>query len=750
MHRKFLKLKVMAAISSAAFLLGTVDAGAVFTYKLTTTPETIIDTIKEWNPDDSYVISVSDSCITFAENMAFQILFPTKNNENVVWNLNRDLKKFGGTEKRDIIYVTDRSGLKTTQTILGIQAKNIIVDTSGTNDIGGGLLVYHNANNSSFIEAANISAPTRWVCGNLGAIYDWTPVGIIAADNIKVSGQINALNVVAEDGVIAAKNIIAAGEVEAKQITVKNKVKTNDLYCAIINASSLSTTRDLTLTSDTNGKKGIFTKTYFGDGITMTWDTFAIGNSKLFSVAGTSKLNGGASLNSKKITNIAKGTINAGSTDAINGTQLYNVKKQVSGIRTYSISNDLSKSDANALFVNKSGIVDFNDTGILTGNAVYNITNIAETTLKRTTSSLDKNRKSIASMEDTMGDLKKSVASINSTVTSTTKNMTSSLFKNLQSDLGNLSEDGKGVIKNLITETLRSMNIYSAAVASNNEIAISPVSISSVSIMSATVDAIEIANPNVAKVNTTDVNSVYDVLDTKVGKTDFEALRTGMDSNATTIATNTENIKTNTSAIDTLKTSKANTDGSNLNLGAYSAKLGTGEIEKDNAGLVTGGTVYGTLDQKADASYVEAGLGVMSKQLDSVKQTATRDMNRMGANAAALASLHPQDYDPADKLDFSAGYGHYHNSNATAVGAFYRPNASTMVSLAGTVGNGDSMVSAGLSFKLGMNANVEKVMISKDDFDKQQVVNHQMKWHLDNQTARLERMEAAIAAMISH
>ena len=140
----------------------------------------------------------------------------------------------------------------------------------------------------------------------------------------------------------------------------------------------------------------------------------------------------------------------------------------------------------------------------------------------------------------------------------------------------------------------------------------------------------------------------------------------------------------------------------------------------------------------------------MGKQLDSVKQTTTRDMNRMGANAAALASLHPQDYNSANKLDFAAGYGHYHDSNATAVGAFYRPNASTMVSLAGTVGNGDSMVSAGLSFKLGMNANMEKVMISKDDFDKQQAVNHQMKGRLDNQTARLQQMEAALSVMISH
>lgn len=79
-------------------------------------------------------------------------------------------------------------------------------------------------------------------------------------------------------------------------------------------------------------------------------------------------------------------------------------------------------------------------------------------------------------------------------------------------------------------------------------------------------------------------------------------------------------------------------------------------------------------------------------------------IDRVGAGAAALAALHPQDFDPDDKWDFAAGYGHYRSANAMAIGAFYRPDARTMFSLGGSMGSGENLINAGVTFKLGKSS----------------------------------------------
>lgn len=76
-------------------------------------------------------------------------------------------------------------------------------------------------------------------------------------------------------------------------------------------------------------------------------------------------------------------------------------------------------------------------------------------------------------------------------------------------------------------------------------------------------------------------------------------------------------------------------------------------------------------------------------------------INKVGAGAAALAALHPLDFNPDDKWDFAVGYGNYRNANSVALGAFYRPNEDTMFSLGTNFGNGENMFNAGLSFKIG-------------------------------------------------
>ena len=94
-------------------------------------------------------------------------------------------------------------------------------------------------------------------------------------------------------------------------------------------------------------------------------------------------------------------------------------------------------------------------------------------------------------------------------------------------------------------------------------------------------------------------------------------------------------------------------------------------------------------------------------------------VNRVGAGAAALAALHPLDFDPDDKWDVAAGYGNYKDAHAIAVGAFYRPNEDTMFSVGGSFGGGENMVNAGVSVKLGQGNHVStsKIAMAKEIVD---------------------------------
>ena len=125
-------------------------------------------------------------------------------------------------------------------------------------------------------------------------------------------------------------------------------------------------------------------------------------------------------------------------------------------------------------------------------------------------------------------------------------------------------------------------------------------------------------------------------------------------------------------------------------------------------------------------------------------------VNRVGANAAALAALHPLDFDPDDKWDFSAGYGHYKDANAAAVGAFYRPNEDTMFSVGGSFGGGENMVNAGVSVKLGQGNHVStsRVAMAKEIKDLKKDVAA-LKAVVNQQSALIDRLTGVNAGELS-
>ena len=87
-------------------------------------------------------------------------------------------------------------------------------------------------------------------------------------------------------------------------------------------------------------------------------------------------------------------------------------------------------------------------------------------------------------------------------------------------------------------------------------------------------------------------------------------------------------------------------------------------------------------------------------------------VNKSVAGAAALAALHPLDFDPDAKWDFAAGYGHYRSGNAAALGAFYRPNEDVQLSVGSTVGSDETVFNAGLSVKVGAHSNVSRSRVA--------------------------------------
>ena len=180
----------------------------------------------------------------------------------------------------------------------------------------------------------------------------------------------------------------------------------------------------------------------------------------------------------------------------------------------------------------------------------------------------------------------------------------------------------------------------------------------------------------------------------------------------------------NSVSAKTVNASDKVTVGNNVTINNEGLTIKEGpSVKKD--GIDAGGkTIANVADGKADTDAVNV------RQLNAIANAGNQNLailggkvseldgrvNRVGAGAAALAALHPLDFDPDDKWDFAAGYGNYSGANAVAIGAYYRPNEDTMFSVGGSFGGGENMVNAGVSVKLGQGNNVStsKIAMAKE------------------------------------
>ena len=127
--------------------------------------------------------------------------------------------------------------------------------------------------------------------------------------------------------------------------------------------------------------------------------------------------------------------------------------------------------------------------------------------------------------------------------------------------------------------------------------------------------------------------------------------------------------------------------------------VAAGEVSETSKDAVNGSQLYATNQQ------INQNIANINNLDNKISRLGSR-VNKVGAGAAALAALHPLDFDPDDKLSFAVGMGNYAGQNAAAIGAFYRPNEKVMMSVGGTYGNDENMVNVGLSFALDRTNNV--------------------------------------------
>lgn len=174
----------------------------------------------------------------------------------------------------------------------------------------------------------------------------------------------------------------------------------------------------------------------------------------------------------------------------------------------------------------------------------------------------------------------------------------------------------------------------------------------------------------------------------------------------------------------------------NVNMGGNKIEgVAPGKVSQDSTDAVNGSQLW----QRDQAINGLSG---------SVNKLGNR-INRVGAGAAALAALHPLDFDPDDKWDFAAGYGNYRGANAAAVGAYYRPNEDTMFSVGGSFGGGENMVNAGVSFKVGQGNHVStsRVAMAKEIKDLRQNVAN-LNAIVNRQSALIDKLTGTNAGMI--
>ena len=456
----------------------------------------------------------------------------------------------------------------------------------------------------------------------------------------------------------------------------------------------------------------------------------------------------GSSGHERQLVNVAKGEVSNTSTDAINGSQLYKVQSEVDKKANKDASNltgtDVSKWQEKL----GTGTVTNGNTGLVTGDTVYK-------EIAKTNTALDtKANTGLDNITDAgktvIRNVAKSAVKVvngqNTTVTTGTDGDATTYAVNVSSD----------AIKDAVQPELNKKANTDASNLTGTDVSKWQEKLGTGTVTNGNTGLVtgDTVYKEIAKTNTTLDKKANTGLDniTDAGKTVIRnvaksavkvvngqntTVTTDTDGDATTYAVNVSNdaIK---DAVQPELNKKANTDASNLtgaDVSKWQEKLGTGTVAAGNTGLVTGDTVYNVVRNSAGnplavaydsiakdhislngqngtiISNVRNGQ-VAEGSMDAVNggqlfETNSRinqlggEVKHVGAISAALAGLHPQEYDDHYKLSIAAARGAYDGASAFALGAFYRPNSDLMFNAASTISSGKKAYTVGVSYKFG-------------------------------------------------
>ena len=381
---------------------------------------------------------------------------------------------------------------------------------------------------------------------------------------------------------------------------------------------------------------------------------------KFTGFAGDGKANGegfvvsiGTAGKEKQIQNVAAGQITATSTDAVNGSQLYAVAGTMSTIAG-SVKTILGGNAA----VADNGAITMTNIGGTNKNTI-------EEAIKATKTEVEAGKNvTVAKADGANGQAIYTVAvkddiTLNSVTTGTTKIDTNGVTiggKNYVSANG-LNANGQAVT-----------NVGNGSIAANSTDA---------------VNGGQLHNELEKKADKNDLNSVK--RDVNTIKNDVSTMKQDVNTVKSDVSTIKDTVEKNTTDISTIK-QDVNT-------------------VKDNVSTMKD-SIEDTINEKIKE--INANTSNINQNMNALENRVNSRMDKAVAGSAALAALHPLDFDENDKWNVAAGYGNYRSGSAMALGAFYRPNEDTMFSIGGAMGNGQNMVNVGVSLKLGQHNGVSK------------------------------------------
>ena len=442
-----------------------------------------------------------------------------------------------------------------------------------------------------------------------------------------------------------------------------------------------------------------------------------INNEGLTIKDGPSVTTKGIDAGKKKITNVADGDVSENSTDAVNGGQLYKLQQTVAGnkvtVEAAADSQITVKSEKQNDQSTKY-VVDIKKDGTIGGDKDGNLV-----TGKTVKDYVDANKVTVTGDEDGSGVKVETIVEKGKPT-----NYKVSLGDKIKAgDVTVDGTEGKGQIKGLSNTTWDADNIVSGRAATEDQLKeVSKNAAAEAAKKQTTLVAGDYVT--VSEGTNTAGGKEYTVTGPKLAVVDGEEnlvvgdITEGNKKVGYNLKLNKELKGLTSVSSDTFKSG----DKVTINNEGLTIKDGPSVTTK---GIDAGGkTIANVADGKADTDAVNV------RQLNAIASQGNQNIailggkvseldgrvNRVGAGAAALAALHPLDFDPDDKWDFAAGYGNYSGANAVAIGAYYRPNEDTMFSVGGSFGGGENMVNAGVSVKLGQGNNVttSKIAMAKE------------------------------------